>query len=113
LDSALMLVKEMLRRDGVEFPIPDLPELDSNDERCTTICAVIARCVHAAELARPAVAWSLVRDGQGTSLRIAGQPAANLRRALLDGASRIAGAQLCEEPCEVRLMLPPECVRWP
>ena len=113
LSCALGLVGELLERDGIVLWIPALPELDSNDERCSTICAVVAHCVHSAHVADKAPEWNFKRDAAATSLCFTGSVEKNLERALVDGAARIEGSRICRDFSGMQLVLPPNCAVWP
>jgi len=110
LQLALELVREMLARERIELRLPPLPELDSGDRRCNTLCAVVARCVHAAG---GALEWDFARAGGETALSFSASAGPRLQRALEDGASRIEGARVRGDGRELRLVLPRDCWVWP
>ncbi|HTF87902.1 MAG TPA: hypothetical protein VK843_05800 [Planctomycetota bacterium] len=113
LEIVLGLVRDILAREGRSLDLPRLPELDSNDERCATICAVIARCVHAAHQAPVAPTWRFIRGEEGTSLVFGGVAAPGLEPALREGAARIPGAKLEFDSRRRLLLLPEPCLVWP
>ena len=113
LESLLDLVREILARDGVALSIPALPELDSNDARCATVCAVVARCVHAAHLEPSPPTWCFAQREGNTSLCFDGRVGHSLERALSDGAARIPGALLVRDASGIRMLLPDRLAVWP
>ena len=112
LARALELVRALLERDGVELAVTGTPELDSGDERCSTICAVVARCVHAAHGAPPTPQWCFARCDEDLALRFTGTLGAPLRRALQEGAQRLEGARVRATPGGAELVLPRGCAVW-
>lgn len=114
LDATLWLVGELLSREGISLALPPLlPALDAADPRCSTLCAVVARCVHAAHVDDPHARWSLVRQGQETLLHFEGAPGAALERALREGLRRVPGVRLSLETDHGRLSLPQGSAIWP
>ncbi len=114
--SALELVREILARDGVEISISKLPDLDTADERCATICAVVARCVHAAysvNAAHETAPWSFAQCDGAISLCFAAPVSGGLQRALVDAAKRINGSRLVRDASGMQLVLPKNCAVWP
>ena len=112
LKSSLWLVQQVLAREGIELGLPNLPALDSNDERCATLCAVVARCVHAALIDDPRTDWSVRGEGAESALCFDGEPKAGLESALREGELRLSGSVLRRENGSVHFCLPAGSTRW-
>ncbi len=112
LESSLWLVQKVLAREGIDLELPDLPALNSRDERCATLCAVVARCVHAAFAADPSTRWSVEHSGRECVLCFEGETAVALESALREGTLRLSGSRLSRENGSVRFSLPAGSTIW-
>ncbi len=106
LASSLWLVQQILARDGIELELPNLPALDSKDQRCATLCAVVARCVHAAFVDDPNTRWNVEHSQSGCVLCFEGEGGAALESALREGTLRLPFSRLSRANGSVRLRLP-------
>src|SRR5690349_2226055 len=100
----------MLARDEVELSLPAIPELDSGDPRANTLCAVVARCVHAAGGAH---AWRFASVDEEPALCFPASAGPGVERALQRGAERLEGARVDRDARELRLVLPRGSWVWP
>lgn len=113
LQSSLWLVQQVLAREGINLELPNLPALDSKDERCATLCAVVARCVHAAFVDDPDTRWIVERFGDDCVLCFEGEIKSTLESALREGTVRLSGSRLCRDNGSARLRLPAGSTIWP
>ncbi len=112
LKSSLWLVSQVLAREGIELCLPNLPALDPKDESGATLCAVVARCVHAAFVDDPNTRWNVEKSASESALCFEGEPGAGLESALREGTLRLSGSWLCRENGSVRFCLPAGSTIW-
>ncbi len=100
------LVEQMLSREGIECWQARVPELDTGDDRCSTICAVVARCVHASQIDMPGARWKFALSGDAMALEFDARPGSGLELALVESSQRLRGSRVCREVPGARLILP-------